>query len=202
MILMHGWSGRATQFYKIIEAMVNEGYHVFSIEGPGHGESKQRQTSMIQFVDALEVIIEEFGPIEISIGHSLGGMAVFNAFERKHLPLKKAIIIGAPANVRNVVNDFAEAVAAGPKVAQGIIDRIETNFEVDIQHVSTDYLAQLHNPPGLIIHDEQDIDVDVSNARAMAKVWTNAKLIISDGLGHRRILEDEGVIKRIIDFLK
>ena len=201
VILMHGWSGRATQFFKIIEALTENGYHVLSIEAPAHGLSRQKQTSMIEFVDAIEDVIDTYGPVDIAIGHSLGGMAVFNAFERKHIDLKKAIIIGTPSGVQSVVRDFCTTVGASEKVGKGILNRIEQNFEVTIEQVSTDYLAGLHNPPGLILHDELDRDADVTNAYAVARSWTNAELVITDGLGHRGILLEESVIKKIIDFL-
>ncbi|MDZ7846674.1 MAG: hypothetical protein U5L96_07840 [Owenweeksia sp.] len=88
--------------------------------------------------------------MHLAIGHSLGGMALFNAQYRLPDYFKKIVVIGTPANVHNVVFDFARVVKASEKVAHGIINRIEKDFELNIAEVSTDYLAAVSNPPGLL----------------------------------------------------
>src|SRR5690606_19473234 len=72
VLLVHGWSGRASQFFKIIEELHKKGYHVFSIEAPAHGKSKQKKTHMLEFVDCIEVAQSKFGQFDFAIGHSLG----------------------------------------------------------------------------------------------------------------------------------
>lgn len=202
VIMMHGWSGRATQFFRIIEGLTAEGYHVYSVEAPAHGESGYKQTDMLEFVKAIEWTVNQFGPFEAAIGHSLGGVALFNAHDRLNGAFGKLVIIGSPANIRNVVLDFCEVVNASDRVANGIIASIENSFSLKTEDVSTDTLAGKWNPPGLIFHDETDADVSVANARSLARLWTNAQLHISSGLGHRRILSDPGVLKSILQFLE
>ena len=69
------------------------------------------------------------------------------------------------------------------------------------EEASTDYLATKFNPAGLIIHDENDQDVGVENALELAKHWPNANLIVTQGLGHRKVLMEQKVIDAIIGFL-
>lgn len=200
ILLVHGWSGRATQFFKISEALLKKGFHVFAIDAPGHGQSQQKQTNLFQFVQSIEVMGERFGPFKYAIGHSLGGMAIFNGLER-NLKAEKVITIGTPDNIPNVVAEFCDKVGATSKVGNRIIAYIEDLFQVKTTEVSTDALAQKHNPPGLIFHDNTDNDVGVRAAKNLSKSWTNAELIITDGLGHRKVLMDEGNINKIIGFL-
>ncbi len=200
VLLVHGWSGRGSQFHKIIEALLEKGFYVVAIDAPAHGGNKQKHTSMLEFVDAIEVSQNQFGPFDYAIGHSLGGMAIFNALEANLKP-NKIVTIGTPDNIRHVVLDFCEKVHASPKVAERIIKKIENQFVMKTEHASTDYLAQKFNPAGLIIHDEDDRDVGVDNAIELAKHWPNANLIITKGLGHRRVLMEQKVIDAIVGFL-
>ena len=200
VLLVHGWSGRATQFFKMVEALVENGYHVFAIEAPAHGDSPQRKTHMLEFVDCIEVTQQKFGNFDLAIGHSLGGMAIFNAFKR-NLNASKVVVIGTPSNIRNVVHDFCEKVRASKKVAEGIIANIEERYSLKVKDASTDALAASFQPKGLIIHDKHDQDIGLDNAKELAEKWKQAKLIVTEGLGHRKVLMDQKVIDEILHFL-
>ncbi len=54
----------------------------------------------------------------------------------------------------------------------------------------------------MVLHDTQDMDVDVSNAYKIRQNLVNGELLVTNGLGHRRILRDKKIIDRIIDFIK
>lgn len=200
VLLVHGWSGRGTQFFKIIEALQSKGFHVFAIEAPGHGGLPHAKTHMLEFVDCIETSQAQFGPFNISIGHSLGGMAIFNALQR-NLASNKVITIGSPSCIRNVVDDFCEKVHASKAVAEGIVHSIENRYSIKLKDASTDELAALHNPTGLIIHDKHDQDVPEVNANQLSEKWTNAELMITEGLGHRKVLMDDSVLDKIMNFL-
>lgn len=199
VVMIHGWSGRGTQFFKIAEALAPH-FTIVAIDAPAHGKFKGGKTNMLEFVEALEVAHRTFGPFDYAIGHSLGGMALFNALQR-NAAYQKLIIIGSPASIVNVVTDFCDKVKANRKVRDGIIKRIEEQFKLEVREASTDYLAAQHNPEGLIIHDEDDQDVSVNDAWQNAQAWPRAELHITQGLGHRRVLMDNGVIEKIKDFL-
>ncbi len=201
VVMMHGWSGRGSQFFKITEQLVKQGFRVLALDAPAHGESQLKRSHMLEFVDALEVVAKKYGPIEAAIGHSMGGMAIFNAMKREGFSPSKLIIIGTPANIRNVVTDFCNRLKANAKVARGIINYIENRYDMEVENVSTDQLAAELNPAGLIIHDEHDLDVALENARITAAHWPRAELVVTSGLGHRKILMDRDVIDRISDFL-
>ena len=55
---------------------------------------------------------------------------------------------------------------------------------------------------GLIIHDENDQDVPIVNAEELAQHWPQAELVKTNGLGHRRILRDPSVIKKMLAFIE
>ncbi|MEJ0033063.1 MAG: alpha/beta hydrolase [Bacteroidota bacterium] len=53
----------------------------------------------------------------------------------------------------------------------------------------------------LLIQDENDPDVAIENATELKKVYPSAEVFMTKGLGHTRILRDETVISRCLEFL-
>ncbi len=201
VLMIHGWSGRASQFFKIWERLAVEDFHLISIEAPGHGDYLGGKTHMLEFVDAIEETVDRFGKFDFAIGHSLGGMALFNALKRE-IWFSKMVIIGSPANIGNVVQDFTHNIQMPEAVAAKIIAYIENRYNLKAEEASSDYLCQIYRPEGLIIHDEYDQDVPVENARKMHRKWKDSQYLETTGLGHRKVLMDEQVINRIYDFFK
>lgn len=201
IVMIHGWSGRASQFHQIMEGLNKLGFHIIAIEAPGHGEHLGIETNMLDFVDALEEADSRFGPFHGAIGHSLGGIALFNNMARK-AQYEKLVIMGSPASIENVVSDFSENLKMNDAVTQQLIKKIEKRFSISAKESSSDHLCQFHNPNGLIIHDEDDQDVPITNAHQLDAKWKKSKLIVSKGLGHRRILMNAGLQESIYDFFK
>lgn len=200
ILVLHGWSGRATQFYPIIEKLILEGYKVIGIDAPGHGDNPETTSNMLEFVDAVAEVRKMHGNFYAAIGHSLGGMALFNAIDRDQIS-ERIIVIGTPASVPFVVQDFCTKIGGGPKMAKRICERISKDFNTEMETISTNYLAHKNNPYGLVLHDEDDLDVPVENAKITAENWPNGTLHITKRLGHRRILSDARVVNIILTFL-
>jgi pimeloyl-ACP methyl ester carboxylesterase len=41
VLLVHGWSGRGTQLVKIADALLEQGFMVYSFDAPAHGKSRR-----------------------------------------------------------------------------------------------------------------------------------------------------------------
>ena len=55
--------------------------------------------------------------------------------------------------------------------------------------------------PVLIMHDKEDDDVSVKAAYHIYENLQGSELVITEGLGHRKILGDDEVIKKITAFI-
>ena len=53
----------------------------------------------------------------------------------------------------------------------------------------------------LLVHDSDDADVAISDARAIVAAWPRATLVETSGLGHNGILRDSAVIECVAAFL-
>lgn len=200
ILLVHGWSGRGTQFFQLIEALLEKGYHVISFDAPAHGNSKLKQTNLLEFTDCIRSLNSDYGPFNKAVGHSLGGAAIFNSINLG-VPITSVITIGTPVSIKSVVKDFCDKVCAGEKVGFGIINSIENTFQVKTDEISNDYLATKYQPKGLIIHDTEDLDVGVHNAYELNEKWPGSELVITSGLGHRRVLNDSDLIQKMLSFI-
>lgn len=200
VLLIHGWSGRGTQLYKIADKLLENGFMTISFDGPAHGESTGKTTMMHEFVIAAKAIEEKHGPFEIAIGHSLGGMAVLNSI-KQGLQIKKAITIGAGDIITNIIIDFVNKLELKPKMVHKIKQHFYKKFREDIDDYSASTSAKEVLIPTLVIHDTEDTDVLVSCAHNIRQNLQQGELLITNGLGHRRILKDNIVIKQIIEFI-
>lgn len=201
IILVHGWSGRATQFFALIDALLISNYHIVSFNAPAHGQSKEKKTSLLEFTECIEDLNQEFGPIHKGIGHSLGGGALFIALSRG-LALHQIISLGSPSSIKEVISDFCEKAHANKKIKEGINAHIELMFSIKTDEISNDYLARKFKPKGMVIHDKEDVDVPIRHAHSLHSAWPESEIIISKGNGHRRILNDKAIIEKIMAFIK
>ena len=55
--------------------------------------------------------------------------------------------------------------------------------------------------PALIVHDRDDREVPFHDAERLTARWPGAHFYPTEGLGHRRILKDDDVIRRAVEFV-
>lgn len=200
VLLVHGWSGRGTQLVKIADELVNLGFSTISFDAPAHGKSKGNSTIMVEFIAAILEIEKQFGSFEFAIGHSLGGMSILNAI-RENLNVKKAIIIGSGDVIQDIIDDFIKKLKLNPEISIKLRDHFEKKYGVEMDYYSASNAAKEVTVPVLIIHDENDIDVNVKAAYHIHKNLKNSELMITKNLGHRKILGNSEVTKRIVEYL-
>ena len=201
VLLIHGWSGRGTQFFKIADFLVENGYATVSFDAPAHGLSSGTQTMMNEFVICTRVLNEKYGPFEIGIGHSLGGMTLLNAINIG-VPFKKAICIGSGNSIYDIMKDFVAKLEMKPIIAKMMKDYYDKKFGVDLETFSSYQIAKNIEIPTLIIHDTEDKDVPVQCAYDIHQNLKQGELLITKGLGHRKVLGDVKVLEKIIEFIK
>lgn len=201
VLLIHGWSGRGTQLVKIADELLKLGYSTVSFDAPAHGKAPGKTSNMTEFIAATLQIEKQYGPFEYAIGHSLGGMTVLNSIKRG-LSVKKAVIIGSGDVVEDILNDFVSKLHLKAEIGKMMKSDFETRLGETMNSYSAYIAAKEVSIPVLVIHDENDEDVPVSAAHHIYSYLANAKLMITKDLGHRKILGDNQVIKKIVEFLK
>ncbi|MGG5576801.1 alpha/beta hydrolase [Myroides sp. C15-4] len=198
-LLIHGWNGRGTQLVTIANILIRQGYDIVSFDAPGHGLAPKTKTNLTEFIASAFEIEKQFGPFDLIVGHSLGGMTTMNAL-RDGLKAKQAVIIGSGDVVQDVIEDFVKQIQLKPQIANIIKMRFEKQFNRTMDSYCVHKAAAEIHIPVLIIHDEDDIDVPIKAAYQIKKHAPNSQLMVTSGLGHRKVLGDKKVIERIRDF--
>jgi pimeloyl-ACP methyl ester carboxylesterase len=200
VLLVHGWSGRGTQLFKIADELLKSGFSTISFDAPAHGKSPGKNTIMVDFIATILEIDKQFGPFEAAIGHSLGGMSVLNAI-KKGLKLNHAVVIGSGDIVQDIMDDFVAKLELKPNISTRLRLHFEKKYQENMNSYSAYLAAKETEIPVLVIHDNNDPEVPVTAGLNIHKYLKNGELLLTDGLGHRKILGNSKVIERTVQFI-
>ncbi|MEX6625484.1 alpha/beta hydrolase [Tenacibaculum salmonis] len=200
VLLVHGWAGRSTQLFMIADKLLEKGYMVISFDGPAHGKSSGKTTAMPEFLETITEIDKKFGPFEAAIGHSFGGMCLYNSVA-DNFKIKKLVTIGAPDKVSDVILNFTKNLTLKPLIANKMKFLFDKKWGIDIDVHSSNILAKNIFIPTLIVHDTNDGDVPVSSAIHIRQKLQRGTLLITKGLGHTKILRNQKVTSDIVNFI-
>lgn len=200
VLLLHGWSGRGTQLFTIADKLLENRFMVISIDGPAHGFSEGKRTNMTDFIETIKVVQEKYGPFEAAIGHSFGGMTLLRCTQY-FLKINKLVVMGTDNNIVEIINDLAQKLQLKSATAHYVLNKLQGQFNCQIETLSSEESAKAINIPTLVIHDTDDIVVPVSCAYKIRQNLSQGSLLITHGLGHQRILKDLAVQNHIIAFL-
>ena len=91
-------------------------------------------------------------------------------------------------------------------LAPPLVARMFEGFERQIGLPVDSFAAQHHAPrmaaPALVVHDLEDDDVPWDEGERYARLWPDARLLSTTGLGHHRIAGDAMVIEAALRFLR
>lgn len=200
VLLVHGWGGRGAQLGAHVPALLEAGYSVVSFDGPGHGVSSGRLSALPLFAEALLALQAQQGPVRAVIAHSMGAGATALALQHG-LRLDAAVFVGPPRSPMDFFGAFAQALGLSPRTQQGALQRLARRFGVHPAELDTARLTERQRLPLLVLHDAADRDVPLAHGREIAERWPGAELVVTQGLGHRRILRDAGSIAHAVAFV-
>ena len=201
VLLVHGWSGRGTQLFKIADELLKQGYSTISFDAPAHGKSPGKTTIMVDFITTILEIDKQFGPFDAAIGHSLGGMSVLNAI-KKGLQVNHAVVIGSGDIVQDIIDDFIAKLELKPTISTLLSLHFEKKYKEKMNDYSAFLAAKVTNIPVLVIHDNNDVEVPVKAGIHIHNYLKNGTLFLTDGLGHRKILGNQKVIEKTVQFIQ
>ncbi len=201
ILLVHGWEGRGAQLGAFAGPLVAQNFYVIALDGPAHGDSPGTQTNAGVFSKSLYEVQKELGDIHSVIAHSFGGGCALIA-TRLGFVTKKIVTIASPSDYLQVVNSFFDFVKVSPFSKKMAFQILEKKAGLKVSEINIASISQNLKIPGLIVHDENDKEVLSKNALVLNQAWPGSQILMTQGLGHRRILKDTFVIDEIIDFVK
>jgi len=201
IFLLHGWSGRATQWGAFIKPLNDSGYKVVAIDGPSHGSSTGKMTDIMRFQKVLQKVLQLYPGIDSMITHSFGGAATMFGI-KNGLQLKKLVNIGTPTDGDYIISDFLRRINASPISGDRFKQNVVNNFGNPFEYYSVKETIKSANETDLLmIHDRLDKEVPVQHSIDLHEANPKTQLVVTEGLGHMRILKDKEVIAQAIDFV-
>ncbi|MFU1553305.1 alpha/beta hydrolase [Aeromonas sp. A04] len=189
-LLMHGWSGSASQFYPLMSHIAAQGFTAIAYDHPAHGHSAGHTGHLPRFVRAFDELVaklsDESGPIQGLIAHSMGGAVTLSSrvpgLDRLPLLLISPVLDYVPQL-------YGMVARSGYSIR--LFDAVVKEIEQEYQHpLSTvDPLGRLASRAGaaIIVHDEEDRFAPHDDSLRASRDG-RTRLVTTRGLGHGRIL--------------
>ncbi|MEY2963016.1 MAG: hypothetical protein RL754_277 [Bacteroidota bacterium] len=207
MVLVHGWSGRFTQFATIISTLEKlhpnllDEFTIIGFNAVAHRGAQGKKAMMPYFAECIALIADNFGPIHTIIAHSLGANASLYANQRLQIPLERQILIAPPGLISDMVRLFCQMIGFNADVQEALINHIKQTHGDDFDLQSAPELAKSNTVPTLVFHDTEDQDTPIALGRKVGQHMANGTYVETTGLGHRRILHDPSTAKQIAEFI-
>jgi pimeloyl-ACP methyl ester carboxylesterase len=204
--LLHGWAGRRDHLTQFVTPLVARGYRVVAFDAPSHGESGPgafgpRSSSIVEFANVLTRVVAEHGPAQAIVAHSMGATAAAVAL-CDGLQARRLVMLAPMSSPLSYQREFAKVVGFGPRTFRRLVTRVERRVGAPMRHFDVPELGRaVAMPPTLIVHDRDDVSTPVTDGAAIAAAWPAARLHVTSGLGHRRLLRDPDVITEVVDFV-
>ena len=217
IICVHGWEGRGTNFYKFIPKLTSKGFRVLAPDFPMHGKTSGIETGCHVFGFSLNCILNYIKVPAILLVHSLGnGAACTNYYisdEKTRNQIKGFIGIGVPDKFTDYIRNFGNMMGLDDYTNNLFLEKNSERLGIDIKYFVVSDTIKYFNYPCLIVHDDKDKEVSIewaiNSSKYIQQKYQTYKigdkeypcLHKTSGLGHRRILRDDGVVDTVVDFI-
>ena len=202
ILFVHGWNGRSSQFYRIIELLSDNGYDITAVDLPGHGRSTRSITNLPEITDLVSEITKSRGPYHGIICHSFGGVAALNAVRLGATFQKLVLISPGVYEIKPMFKTFVGLFGLDEEYyADRFFDLAESLYGASPGEFGLDRFSNQIETETLIVHCVDDKEAKKEIAVTLHSDMKNSVLHLTEGLGHRRILRDEKVAELVMNFL-
>ena len=202
VLFVHGWNGRSSQFYRIIELLSDEGYDITAIDLPGHGRSTRSTTTLPEITDLISEVTKSRGPYYGIVCHSFGGVAALNAVRLGATFEKLVLISPGMYETKPMFKTFVGLFGLDEEYyADRLFGLAESLYGTNPGNFGLERFSKQIETETLIIHCEDDKEALKEIAITLHGDMKHSTLHLTEGLGHRRILRDEKVAEKVLNFL-
>jgi esterase/lipase len=204
ILLVHGWESRGTALRTFVPALLAQGFRVVAFDGPAHGDSAGKRTNLLHFAGAVRAALRQAGEVHGIIAHSFGGASSVYALSQLDptLSVEKLVLVAVPDSMHKVLNEAADTLKLPKTVRKEFLRLVENILqrplaEVDLKNA----YAQSKVKETLLVYDLLDPVVPISAGESIYEHWDEVTLLLSEGLGHYRLMKNPDLIERVARFL-
>lgn len=199
VLLLHGWDSHTFRWKDMVKHLKTKDYDITAFDAPAHGNSEGNLLNVPIYNEVLSLMLEKIKP-NLLIGHSMGGMtAVFNQFSKQNLNIKKMVLLGAPSDLKRLMDGFQKILGLSEKFMLSTENYFKERYGYRFDEFSTKDFATKIEIPTLVIHDKYDKIIPYTEALDIENALQYSELMITEGAGHS--LHKSKIYKRILSFL-
>ena len=117
------------------------------------------------------------------------------------LSTRRLVLIAPMVEAESLLDQFQEALGFGPRTRSAFDREVDRFVGIPVSEFDAGYQAARVDPvPTLVVHDRGDRQTPYDAAVRLAS-HLGAQLLSTDGLGHRRVLRDDLVVRAVVTFL-
>ncbi|UVH57383.1 alpha/beta hydrolase [Variovorax paradoxus] len=204
VLLVHGWGGHAGQMLPLAQAVAAAGLRPVLLELPAHGRSAGTMSNSPQFARAIAYVTARLAAdghaLRAAVAHSLGANGLALAAARG-LSAERLVLLAPPASPREYTRYFAHTFGLNEATRLSMQRLFESREGVLMPQLEPAAVGPRIAQPTLIVHDRDDRVNRFADAEAYRDAIAGARLVATQGWGHRRILKEAEVLAQVTRFV-
>ena len=202
VLLVHGWSGSAAQFFPLMRGLAQCGFKAVAIDHDAHGLSESKHASLHRFISATNVVLqylEKHNPLDkpvAIVGHAMGCMAIANA--RENLVKDISLLLISPIfNFRQYFTKQVNLLPLHPDLSKKYLAQLEQSYLKDLDKMELGRKLKAYATDTVIVHDKTDEESSYIESVKFCSDNPLTKLQITRGYGHYRIINSESLWQQL-----
>lgn len=203
VLIAHGYASFAYKFEHYIMPLLKMGYRVLAFDAPGHGQSEGKHINVVIYQEAIEQIMEQCGPVNHFIGHSLGALTLSMIAEHVDQANERKFVLIAPATKTTTTFDnFFKMMHFNEVTRAAFINEVLSRTTHTVEYFASDRALANYKGPLLWVHDQEDMVCPYEDLEEFQKkAPNNIAFLITNGLGHNKVYKNAEVMDQIMAFL-
>lgn len=205
VLLVHGWGGHAGQMLPLAAALMARGLRPVLLEMPAHGRSGGGTSNLAQFTRAIGYVAvrhrhDTGAAFHAVVAHSLGANALAQAASQG-LPAQRIVLLAPPASPVDYTRYFAQVFGLRERTRAAMQRLIESREGIVMPQFEPAAVGARIAQPTLVVHDREDRVNAFADGEAFRDAIPGARLVATQGWGHRRILKEPAVLEAVAGFV-
>jgi pimeloyl-ACP methyl ester carboxylesterase len=191
--------------------LAKAGFRVVAYDAPAHSSaevpSKKTTSNMFEYCHAISSVVKSLGSVYAVVGHSFGAACAaftasgISAFSDCKISIEKLVLMSTPPTLVDVYESFCRRVGIGKEGFTELKSALETEFGFISEEYTVKAAFQKLTANILLVHDAEDEEFPVSDIYALQKSLPAAKLLVTSGSGHQKILANRAMLTSVKEYL-
>jgi pimeloyl-ACP methyl ester carboxylesterase len=162
---------------------------------------------MFEYCHAISAIAKSLGSVYAVVGHSFGAScaaftaAGLSAFSDFKFSAEKLVLLSTPPTLVDVYKSFCRSTGISNEGAAELKRTLETEFYFVSEDYTVKAALQKISADILLVHDQEDEEFPVSDIYDLQKSMPAARMLLTAGSGHQKILANRTMMAGVKEFL-